>query len=414
MQILKNIVPELSKKLDIETFVDSWIEKIIIIFILILFTFIFERLIKFFLFRKIHSIVTKTKNTWDDYLFKKKLIHHLINFFPLVFIYIGLTFVFINFAIILDLLHKAFISYLIIKVTRILQILLTTFNEIYESKSISRQRPIKGYLQSLTIFIYFVSIVLILSILFNKDPSYFLTSLGALTAILLIVFKDSILGFVASVQMTVNNMVNIGDWIEFPKYGADGDVIDVTLTTVKVQNWDKTISFIPPYAFVADSFRNWRSMFESGGRRIKRSIYLDVHSVRFLDQKGFNRLKKIDILQDYLTKKKQEIDSANQRQETKTLKNKEINSQRKITNIGTFRAYLKLYLKQHPLINDKMTFLVRQLQATEKGLPLEIYVFCNNTEWTHYEAIQADIFDHIFAVLPIFNLRIFQDLSSLS
>ena len=301
-----------------------------------------------------------------------------------------------------------------IKFARILQILFITINEIYESKGISKQRPIKGYLQSLTIFIYFVSIVLILSVIFNKDPSYFLTSLGALTAILLVVFKDSILGFVASVQMTVNNMVNIGDWIEFPKYGADGDVIDITLTTVKIQNWDKTISFIPPYAFVADSFRNWRAMFESGGRRIKRAIYLDVRSVCFLDQKRFNQLKKIDILQDYLIKKKREIDSANQRQKTKTLKNKEINSQRKITNIGTFRTYLELYLKQHPLINDKMTFLVRQLQATEKGLPLEIYVFCNNTEWTHYEAIQADIFDHIFAVLPIFDLRIFQDLSSLS
>jgi miniconductance mechanosensitive channel len=244
--------------------------------------------------------------------------------------------------------------------------------------------------------------------LLDKSPVYFFSGLGALTAVLLLVFKDVILGLVAGVQLTANNMVRKGDWIEMPKYGADGDVIDVSLTTVKVQNWDKTVSTIPAHALVSDAFKNWRGMSESGGRRIKRSIHLDVSSLRFLKESEIKELEKIELLKDYFKGKRSDIGEKGLEVEKQGLVAPLLNG-RNLTNAGTFRAYCLEYLRANPAIHKEgMTFLVRQLAPTDKGLPIEIYVFVNDIRWVQYEAIQSDIFDHLLASLPIFSLRAFQ------
>ena len=234
---------------------------------------------------------------------------------------------------------------------------------------------------------------------------YFLSGLGALTAVLLLVFKDTILGLVAGVQLSANKMVAVGDWIEMPKYGADGDVIEVALTTVKVQNWDKTVTTIPAYALISDSFKNWRGMQESGGRRIKRSVSIDVQTIVFCDEEMLGRFAKIKYIAEYIQKKKDELARFNQ--ELKVDDSSLVNG-RRMTNVGTFRAYVVAYLKHHPKIHQEMTFLVRQLAPSENGLPIEVYVFSNDKVWANYEAIQADIFDHILAVVPEFDLRVFQ------
>ena len=233
-----------------------------------------------------------------------------------------------------------------------------------------------------------------------------MTGLGAMAAVLILVFKDTILGFVASIQLSANKMVNVGDWISMPKYNADGTVIDISLNTVKVQNWDKTIATIPTYALVSESFNNWKGMEESGGRRIKRSINIDMKSVDFLNKDQIDKFRKYHVLKDYITSKEKEISDYN-----KSLKLDEdtITNGRKMTNLGTFRKYLENYLHNHPKIHQDMTFLVRHLQPTEKGLPIEIYVFSNDQAWANYESIQADIFDHILAIIPEFGLRVFQN-----
>ena len=226
------------------------------------------------------------------------------------------------------------------------------------------------------------------------------------TAVLLLIFKDAILGFVAGIQLSANNMIHIGDWIDMPKYGADGDVIDITLTTVKVQNWDKTISTIPAYSLISDSFKNWRGMSESGGRRIKRSINIDMNTICFCDEQMIEKYRHIQYIADYIDAKKREIDEHNI---AANVDDSELVNGRRMTNIGTFRAYVIAYLKNHPKINRDMTFLVRQLQPNENGLPIEIYVFSSDKVWANYEAIQADIFDHILAAVPNFGLRVFQN-----
>jgi miniconductance mechanosensitive channel len=233
-----------------------------------------------------------------------------------------------------------------------------------------------------------------------------LAGLGAMGAVLLLIFKDSILGFVASIQLSGNNMVKIGDWIEMRSRGADGTVIDITLNTVKVQNWDRTISTIPTYSMVTESFINWKGMEESGGRRIKRAINIDMTSIKLCDSALMNRLEKFLLIRDYVREKEEEIREYNRK---KNISDEDVISGRRQTNIGVFRKYLEVYLRQHPMVNNDMTFLVRHLHPTEKGLPVEIYVFCKDKAWARYESIQADIFDHILAVIPEFDLRVFQE-----
>ena len=276
----------------------------------------------------------------------------------------------------------------------------------YQDHEISARLPMKGVSQALKIIINAVGVIFVLSILFDKNPLFFISGLGALTAVLLLVFKDAILGLVAGIQLSVNNLVRKGDWIEMPKFGADGEVIEVSLTTVKVQNWDKTITSIPPHALVTDSFKNWRGMSESGGRRIKRSISLDLRSIRFVDEKLMARFREIEILKDYLTEKEEEVEVHNQFEKVNLAE--PVNG-RRLTNAGTFRAYCIAYLRTNEKIHkDGMTFLVRQLAPTEKGLPIEIYVFVNDVAWVNYENVQGDIFDHLIASLERFDLRAYQ------
>nr|WP_275441646.1 mechanosensitive ion channel domain-containing protein [Psychrobium sp. MM17-31] len=291
------------------------------------------------------------------------------------------------------------------KIAAFLFSILDVVLDIARDRGLNKKLPVKSINQLVKLIIFLIVAVISISTIFGKSPLYFLSGLGAMTAVVLLVFKDTILGFVAGVQLAANQMVSRGDWIEMPKYGADGEVLEVALTTVQVQNWDKTITMIPTYALISDSFKNWRGMEQAGGRRIKRSIRIDVNSIGFMDQALIERLKKIDSIADYLTQKQAEIDEQNQQLTSDLTLGA---NGRKLTNVGTFRAYLEYYLKNHPMVSKDMTMLVRQLAADENGLPIEIYLFCTDIRWANYEAIQADLFDHIYAVLPEFDLRAFQ------
>lgn len=282
---------------------------------------------------------------------------------------------------------------------------LNGIQKITEHKSRTKGVPVKGFIQAIKLVSVVVSLILILSVLLNKSPVYLFSGLGALTAVLMFVFKDAILGFVAGIQISANQMVRVGDWIEMPSNQTDGDVIDVSLTTVKVQNWDKTISTVPTYDLISKSFRNWRGMSESGGRRIKRNLCFDANSIRFANAEQLESWSKISHVRDHLAVKQKDIAADNEKlgEDANVLGNG-----RRLTNIGTFRAYTLNYLKNHPHIAQDKTLLVRQLQPTPHGLPLEIYCFVNNTAWAFYEGVQSDIFDHLISVAKVFDLEVFQ------
>lgn len=287
---------------------------------------------------------------------------------------------------------------------------LNYLDEVYRRKPEAKSRPIKGYIQVLKIIIYVAATILVIAVLIEESPLLLLSGLGAMAAVLLLVFKDTILSLVASVQLTSNDMLRVGDWIEMPSMNADGDVVDIALHTVKVQNFDKTITTIPTYKLIADSYRNWRGMSDSGGRRIKRALPLDQNSVRFLTDEEVQGLRKFRLLDEYLANKDAELRDWNARELAGDAN--PVNAKR-LTNIGTFRAYVIAYLKAEPRLTDKMTLLVRQLEPTPQGLPLELYCFTDTTNWGEYESIQADIFDHLLAILPEFGLRLYQQPSGL-
>lgn len=284
--------------------------------------------------------------------------------------------------------------------------LLDTVEDLNPNAPQGRRLPVRGIFQSVKLLASLLAIIYAISVVIGKSPTILLSGLGAMTAVLLLVFKDSILGLVAGIQLAANDMLAEGDWLEMPKYGADGEVIDISLTTVKVRNWDKTISTIPTYALISDSFKNWRGMSEAGGRRIKRALYLDATSVRFLTEADINKLRRAQLLSDYIENKLREIAAYNEAHGCDP--SSPVNG-RRLTNLGTFRAYLTAYIHNHPRIHPGMTRMVRQLDPGPEGIPLEVYAFTNTTEWLVYESIQADIFDHIFAVLPEFDLRIYQN-----
>lgn len=295
---------------------------------------------------------------------------------------------------------------MVVLVILVLFALLNGVLSIYREFQVSRRFPLQGMVQIVKIVTLFVGGILIVSLLVNRSPLILFSGLGALTAVLLLVFKDAILGFVAGIQLTANRMLQVGDWISMSDYGADGDVLEVSLTTVKVQNWDKTITTIPTYALISDSFQNWRGMMESGGRRIKRSISIDMSSIRICDDAMIERFGRFAHIQDYIARKQKELAEWNA---SRPVDDDTWINGRRLTNIGTFRAYVEAYLKSHQQINQDMTFLVRQLPPSPEGLPIEIYVFSKDIRWAYYEAIQADIFDHIIAVVPEFGLRVFQN-----
>jgi miniconductance mechanosensitive channel len=355
--------------------------------------------------RSLERLSSITSLQWDNVLVEKHVFQRLLNFIPLMLIYV-LTSPILAGTELLQLSQTLINVLFLIAAMLTIDALLNALLAIYGSSAISKEISITPFVQVLKLGLYFVSGILLLSLLLQKTPLYFLSGLGALTAVLLFVFKDILMGFVAGIQLIANKMVAPKDWIEMPKYGADGDVIEITLTTVKVQNFDNTITTIPTYALINESFKNWRNMNLSGGRRIKRYVNIDLSSIKFCDTEMLERFNKIQLISKNIQDRQAEIKDFNDKN---NVDESTFVNGRRLTNIGVFRSYVEAYLMQHPKINNKMTFLIRQLSPRENGLPIEIYVFCKETNWNIYEAVQADIFDHILAVVPEFKLRVFQE-----
>ncbi len=355
--------------------------------------------------RSIEKFAHYTIQQWDDILVEKHIVKRILYFIPLILLYVLSSPILTGTSLLP--LSQTLISFLfLIAGMMFLDAMLNALVAIYGKSAISKEISITPFVQVLKLVLYFVTGILLLSLLLQKTPLYFLSGLGALTAVLMFVFKDVLMGFVAGIQLIANKMVAPKDWIEMPKYGADGDVLEITLTTVKVQNFDNTITTIPTYALINESFKNWRNMNLSGGRRIKRYVNIDLGSIKFCSSEMLEQFKRIQLISQYIQNRQEEILVYNKKHQVdeSTLVNG-----RRLTNIGVFRSYVEAYLRQHPMIHKDMTFLIRQLSPSENGLPIEIYVFCKDTNWTAYEAIQADIFDHILAVVPEFDLRVFQE-----
>mgnify|MGYP001469563647 FL=1 len=357
---------------------------------------------KIIILKPINSWFRKTKTKLDDIFLQSGFFNRLIYLIPLLFLY-NLEGIFSQYSIII---HRILNSIFVLIILICINVLLSAFGDIYNRSRFSRRIHIKGYLQVVKLILFIVGILGIITILTGQSPVYLLSGIGALTAVLMLVFKDTILSFVATIQINSNDLFKIGDWVDAPQFGADGDVVDIALHTVKIQNWDKTITIIPTHKLIDSSFKNWRGMTDSGGRRIKRAIYIDISTIRFWDEELLRRFQQFDLLQDYLESKLKEVDNSNQ---TVGANLDQMVKGRRFTNIGTFRAYIKAFLKNHSDIHDEMTFLIRQLPPGEKGLPMEIYVFTNDTDWVRYESIQSDIFDHLMAIVSEFDLKVFQN-----
>jgi len=387
---------------------ENWvtiIENAAIIVLTIGLAILADFVIKRIIITTITRIARRSKTHWDDIFVKQRVFNRLAHLAPAIIVHYSLQFIF-DAPGLVTFLENVTQTYMVLIVLLVVDATINSFHQVYMTSPVSKGRNIKGYIQVVKIIFYATAIILIISIFSGKAPQALIAGLGAMAAVLILVFKDTILGFVASIQLSANKMVNNGDWISMPKYNADGTVLDISLNTVKVQNWDKTIATIPTYALVSESFNNWKGMEESGGRRIKRSINIDMKSVGFLEDVQIEKLRSFHLIKDYITTREKEIAEFNK---SLNLDQDIIANGRRMTNLGTFRKYLENYLHNHPKIHQEMTFLVRHLQPTEKGLPMEIYVFSNDQEWANYESIQADIFDHILAIIPEFGLRVFQN-----
>ena len=357
---------------------------------------------KEFLLNIIRTFAAKTKTEFDDILVEKKFFNVLAHVPSLLLLDFYFSIVFFSFPDLNDFSLRINEVLIALTVLIALRRFIDSGGAFLRNKPAFIGKPIKSYVQTINILFTLFFSVLMLSLLTGQSPVFFLTSIGAATAIILLIFKDSILGLVASIQMSANDMVRLGDWITMEKYGADGDVTEITLTSVKVQNWDRTFTTIPTYAFIAESFKNWRGMSESGGRRITRAINIQVDSVKFASPRLLEKLSKVNYIAGFVHERSEEIKTYN---EMHGLSDDQINA-RKQTNIGLFRRYLEFYLKNHERIHQGMTLMVRQLAPSEHGVPIQIYCFTNTTAWADYEEIMGDIFDHIFAVVKEFELNI--------
>ncbi|MGA0438290.1 MAG: mechanosensitive ion channel family protein [Limisphaerales bacterium] len=384
-----------------------WISRWLVTFLILVLAWLMNHLAKGFMLRFLRFCIKNSKTQWDDKLVQRNLFHRLSHLAPIIVISFFLPQIWVGHPTAVGLIDAFSQIYIMLVVLLVLQALLDAFHDVYRTFEWSKQVPIYSFIQAIKLIVYMVGGVFIVAKLMGKDPSVIFGSLGALTAVLMLVFKDSILGFAAGIHLTTNKMLSLGDWLEMPKYGADGDVIEIGLTTVKVQNFDKTITTIPTYTLISDAFKNWRGMSESPGRRIKRSILIDLNSIRFCDEALLERLASIQAISGYIREKQKEVQAFNQ-QLVSGGSNHPANG-RRLTNIGTFRAYLVAFLRQHPLINQEMTLLVRQLEPTPRGLPLQIYVFSSDKRWVEYEGIVSDLFDHILSVLKEFDLRAYQE-----
>jgi len=381
---------------------DQWI----LIGMIIGIAFLADYVCRLILLKVVKKIVTKTKATWDDIIFDEKVMTKLCHIVAPVLIYFFFPIAFPKSSELYTLILKTTEIYIIAVAMRFVVTFCTGVYIVYNENEKYHDRPLKGLLQTVQVIVFFIGGILIVSVLFDKSPASLLAGLGASAAILIFVFKDSIMGFVSGIQLSANNMLRPGDWITMPKYNADGIVIEVTLNTVKVRNWDNTITTLPPYALVSDSFQNWRGMHESGGRRVKRSINIDMNSVRFCTPEMLEKFQKIALLKDYIEETEEELKAYNQ--ECGVDDSVLVNGRRQ-TNLGVFRAYLERYLRSLSSVNKDMTLMVRYLQPTEKGIPLELYFFTFSKEVAVYEEVQADVMDHVLAVVSEFDLAVFQN-----
>jgi miniconductance mechanosensitive channel len=362
-----------------------------------------------FLVTAVRAFARRTEHTWDDALIEYRVFARLAQLVPAYIIYTGVDLLPSLGESLREQVLNLTSAYMIVVFTLTVTAVLGAANSIYEARPEARLRPIKGFVQLLQLVVMILGFLLFIAALLDQSPVILLSGFGAMTAVLLLVFKDTILSLVASVQLSAQDMVRVGDWIEVPQFGADGDVVDVELHTIKVQNWDKTITTIPTHRLISDSFKNWRGMSNSGGRRIKRSLQIDTSSIRFLREAELERFKRFALLQGYIAGKQADLEEYNQALQGEFLE--EVNTSvnlRRLTNIGTFRAYIYNYLKHHPKIHQNMTLLVRQLPAGPEGLPIELYCFTNTTAWNDYEDIQGDIFDHLLAIVQEFGLQLYQ------
>ena len=361
---------------------------------------------KRYLVHVLELVFKHSKNTWDDALVRHAFVKRLSYLIPTIIVYLSVDLLLPQQIFIAELIKRFGMAFFAVAIVWVLDSVLLAARDIYDRSELSQGKTIRGYTDAIKIIAYLLAGIFIISTITDKSPWGIISILGGFTVVLMLVFKDTILGFVASIQLSGHDMVRVGDWIEMGQYGADGDVIDVSIHTVKVRNWDKTITTIPTYALVTHSFKNWRGMSESGGRRIKRSLYIDMTSVRFCSDEMLARFEKFALLNDYLHNKKQELIEYNREHQIDAT---QLINGRRQTNLGVFRAYIIAYLRNHPKIHQNMTFLIRHLEPTPHGLPIQIYVFSNDQVWANYETIQADIFDHLLAAVEEFELRVFQN-----
>ncbi|WP_111682608.1 mechanosensitive ion channel family protein [Winogradskyella tangerina] len=383
----------------------KYLNMIILLVGLLLIAFIVDYVTKRLLWKFSSSLAKRTKTNFDDILIKNKLPRNIAHIIPLMLLIEFVPDVFSDFPYIENIIEKTLKVIAILLTLRIVKNFLYSVRDYLKTLPQYKDKPLYSYIQVFMIFLWLLAIFSIFAIITSITFWEFITSLGAASAIILLVFKDSILGFVASIQVTVNDMVRIGDWITFEKYGADGDVVEITLATVKVQNWDKTITTIPTYALISDSFKNWRGMMNSGGRRIKRSVIIKTSTIKFLTDEDIERFKKIELVTNYMNNASEIIKKHNA--ERGIDKSVLING-RNLTNFGVFRKYLQTYMDNHSAINKDMTLMVRQLEPTPQGIPMEIYAFSSDIRWQNYEFIMADIFDHVLASVKFFDLEIYE------
>ena len=399
------MIETLLQKLPSELSNTSIIAQIIAIGLVILAAAFIYIVAKFLIARFINKFIGKTSSSVDDVLVRRNLFNRIALFAPAIVIYKLAPIALADFPDLSKLILTACLIYAAIILVLIVDTLINSLVEIYYRYSRYRHLPVKSISQVCKLLIYFLATIFIVSLIIGESPLKLFAGLGAMAAVLMFVFKDPILGFVAGIQLSSNKMVRIGDWVEIPQHNADGDILEIGLTTVKVKNFDNTITTVPTQSLINDSFKNWRGMQESKGRRIKRSIFIDVNSIGFCSEERLERFAKIQYIRDYLRAKQDEIQTHNQNQE---LDLSALANGRRLTNVGTFRAYIQAYLASHPKINQELTVLVRQLEPNQNGLPIQIYAFSLEKNWVNYEAIQADIFDHLLAVAKEFDLQIFQ------
>ena len=360
------------------------VQRVVVILGILLIAYVLDMICRKVVMPGVRKVTAKTQSTWDDYLLSDEVMTNVCHLIPPIVVFALIPFAFPNGPNFLSLILKICTIYITVVVMKLICAFLTSLYTISSEHEKLKNHSMKGFYQMLKLIVVCIGVIIIISELISKDPIAILTGLGAGTAILMLVFQDTIKGLVAGIQLTANDMVRPGDWITMPKYGADGDVMEVSLTTVKVRNWDKTITTVPPYALVNDSFQNWRGMFDIGGRRVKRSIHIDMNTVRFCTEEELAHFKQQPWMEGFEETGKEEV------------------------NLYLFRHYLDYYLRHHPKVNQDMIMLVRQLQPTEHGMPIELYFFSANTAWVKYEALQAEVFDHVLAVVHRFGLKVFQ------